>query len=168
MKNNLIQPIAAVTSTSGFDGNIKLKPLSRFFDDYIIDGKLYIGDSVDKLKNCYLEHIKGIGKSRSFKLKDHNTASDAKSLIGKRIFIKADIGDKITYVSSHVVGYQVKNSSNELIGELKDVMWLPNNDVYVIQNYEKEILVPVISEFVKQVRHDKKLIIIEPIEGLLD
>ena len=85
-----------------------------------------------------------------------------------KIGSKVSIGDKITYVSSHVVGYQVKNSSNELIGELKDVMWLPNNDVYVIQNYEKEILVPVISEFVKQIRHDKKLIIIEPIEGLLD
>jgi ribosomal 30S subunit maturation factor RimM len=28
--------------------------------------------------------------------------------------------------------------------------------------------VPVISEFVKEVRHEKSLIIIEPIEGLLD
>ena len=94
--------------------------------------------------------------------------SDAKSLIGKRIFTKAHIGDEITYVSEHVVGYQVRNSSNELIGELKDVMWLTNNDVYVIQNSEKEMLVPVISEFVKEVRHDESLIIIEPIEGLLN
>jgi 16S rRNA processing protein RimM len=120
------------------------------------------------LQDCHIEYIKGIGKSRSFKLKDHNSRYDAKSLIGKRIFIKADIGDKITYVGKHVVGYQVRNSSGELIGELKDVMWLPNNDIYVIQNSEKEILVPVISEFVKEVRHEKSLIIIEPIEGLLD
>ena len=165
---NLIQPIASITSTSGLAGNVKLKPLSRFFDDYIIDGKLYIGESVDKLQDCHIEYIKGIGKSRSFKLKDHNSRYDAKSLIGKRIFIKADIGDEITYVGKHVVGYQVRNSSGELIGELKDVMWLPNNDIYVIQNSEKEILVPVISEFVKEVRHEKSLIIIEPIEGLLD
>jgi 16S rRNA processing protein RimM len=165
---NLIQPIASITSTSGLAGNVKLKPLSRFFDDYIIDGKLYIGESIDKLKDCHLEEIKGIGKSRSFKLKDHNSVYDAKSLIGKMIFIKADIGDKITYVGKHVVGYQVRNSSGESIGELKDVMWLPNNDIYVIQNSEKEILVPVISEFVKEVRHEKSLIIIEPIEGLLD
>ena len=165
---NLIQPIASITSTSGLAGNVKLKPLSRFFDDYIIDGKLYIGESVDKLQVCHIEYIKGIGKSRSFKLKDHNSRYDAKSLIGKRIFIKADIGDKITYVGKHVVGYQVRNSSGELIGELKDVMWLPNNDIYVIQNSEKEILVPVISEFVKEIRHEKSLIIIEPIEGLLD
>lgn len=165
---NLIQPIASITSTSGLDGNVKLKPLSRFFDEYIIEGNLFIGDSLDKLQNCYVEHIKGVGKSRSFKLKNHDTASDAKSLIGKRIFTMADIGDEITYVSEHVVGYQVRNSSNELIGELKDVMWLPSNDVYVIQNSEKEILVPVISEFIKEVRHDESLIIIEPIEGLLN
>lgn len=165
---NLIQPIASITSTSGLDGNVKLKPLSRFFDDYIIEGNLFIGDSLDKLQNCSIEHIKGVGKSRSFKLKNHDTASDAKSLIGKRIFTKAHIGDEITYVSEHVVGYQVRNSSNELIGELKDVMWLTNNDVYVIQNSEKEMLVPVISEFVKEVRHDESLIIIEPIEGLLN
>ena len=165
---NLFQPIASITSTSGLAGNVKLKPLSRFFDDYIIDGKLYIGDSIDKLQDCYIEYIKGIGKSRSFKLKDHNSRYDAKILIGKRIFIKANISDKITYVGKHVVGYQVRSSSGELIGELKDVMWLPNNDIYVIQNSEKEILVPVISEFVKEVRHEKSLIIIEPIEGLLD
>lgn len=165
---NLIQPIASITSTSGLDGNVKLKPLSRFFDEYIIEGNLFIGDSLDKLQNCSIEHIKGVGKSRSFKLKNHDTASDAKSLIGKRIFTKAHIGDEITYVSEHVVGYQVRNSSNELIGELKDVMWLTNNDVYVIQNSEKEMLVPVISEFVKEVRHDESLIIIEPIEGLLN
>ena len=75
---------ASITSTSGLNGNVKLKPLSRFFDEYIIEGNLFIGDSLDKLQNCYVEHIKGLGKSRSFKLKNHDSASDAKSLIGKR------------------------------------------------------------------------------------
>jgi 16S rRNA processing protein RimM len=54
------------------------------------------------------------------------------------------------------------------VGELIDVMWLPNNDVYIIKNGDKEYLIPVIDEIIKQVNYDRKEILINSIDGLLD
>ncbi len=40
-----IQPIATVTSTSGLDGDVRLRPLSRYFEDYIGDEGDYMFSS---------------------------------------------------------------------------------------------------------------------------
>jgi ribosomal 30S subunit maturation factor RimM len=47
-------------------------------------------------------------------------------------------------------------------------MWLANNDIYVVEGLEKEILIPVIPEVVKNINHSEKKIYIEPMDGLLD
>ena len=47
-------------------------------------------------------------------------------------------------------------------------MWLPNNDIYVIKNGSQEFLIPVIPEVIKRLDHDKKIILITPMDGLLD
>ena len=54
------------------------------------------------------------------------------------------------------------------VGVLQDVMWLPNNDAYVIQNDKKEYLIPIIPEVIKKLDHKSQKIIISPMDGLLD
>ena len=60
-------PIAKVTKTSGLKGDVRLKPLSRFFDEYISDNSLMIGFSLNKANKIIIEMINGIGKKRKFK-----------------------------------------------------------------------------------------------------
>ena len=66
------------------------------------------------------------------------------------------------------MGFTIKNTSGVTFGTLKDIMWLPSNDVYVIDNNGKEYLIPVISEIVKSINYDKGSITIVPIDGLLE
>ena len=165
---DFIEPIATVTKTSGLDGDVKLKPLSRYFDHYIFKNKLYLGNTALDLNDCILENIKGIGKGRIFKIKNHNTLYDAKKIIGMNIYVKPDKKDKINYISKNLLGFDVVSDDGLKIGTLKDVMWLQNNDVYIIQNNEKEILIPVIPEFVEKVDYLENNIVVKPIEGLLD
>ena len=46
-------------------------------------------------------------------------------------------------------------------------MWLPANDVYVVFNGEKELLIPIVNEVVLSVDYDKKEILIANIDGLI-
>ena len=47
-------------------------------------------------------------------------------------------------------------------------MWLPANDVYVVFNGEKELLIPIVNEVVLSVDYyDKKEILIANIDGLM-
>lgn len=166
--NDFIEPIATVTKASGLDGNVKLKPLSRYFEEYIIKNKLFLGNNSSDLNGCHLEYIKGIGKSRTFKIKNHNTLTDAKKIIGMKIYVKSSEKDKINFISKNLLGFDLVTNGGSKIGTLKDVMWLENNDVYIVQGNGKEILIPVIPEFIERVDYFKNNIVINVIEGLLD
>jgi ribosomal 30S subunit maturation factor RimM len=47
-------------------------------------------------------------------------------------------------------------------------MWLPNCDVYVVDNGEREVLIPVVTEVVRKVNYENEYIMITPMDGLLD
>tara|TARA_B110000438_G_scaffold281298_1_gene307339 strand:- start:1228 stop:1731 length:504 start_codon:yes stop_codon:yes gene_type:complete len=164
----MIQPIATITNTSGIEGAIKLRPLSRYFEDYINGKTFFIGISSDQLKSYDLEKIEGDGKSRRFKFEGFKTIAQAKKIVGKTIFIEADLDAEILMISEQVLGYQIICNDGLVVGSLKNVMWLANNDIYVVEGLEKEILIPVIPEVVKNINHFEKKIYIEPMDGLLD
>ena len=54
------------------------------------------------------------------------------------------------------------------MGILKDVMWLPANDVYVVFNGKKELLIPIIPEIVLCLDYRKQEIVISSVDGLID
>ena len=165
---NLVHPIATITTTSGLTGDVRLRPLSRYFDDYIQDKKLMLGFSPATSEDLRLEIVTGMGKKRRFKFEGVDTVSDAEKIVGQTIFIEASREDQINMIGKDLLGYEVFAESGDLVGILKDVMWLPHSDVYVITNGGKEFLIPVIPEVVKGINHEQGVIVISPMEGLLD
>ncbi len=97
-----------------------------------------------------------------------NTWDEAESLIGQYIFASVEDSDQINWIAKDLIGCTVKTVSGDLIGKLMEILWLPTNDVYVIRNREEEVLIPVIPEIIKAILLDKKLIIITPMDGLLN
>jgi len=51
---------------------------------------------------------------------------------------------------------------------VKDILVIKENDILVIEDGKKEILIPFSSEICQEVNLDKKEIIIVPPEGLLE
>jgi len=167
MKNR-VHPIATITTTSGLSGDVRLRPLSRYFDDYIEEKNLMLGFSPDASEDIRLEVVRGMGKKRRFKFEGVNSVSDAEKIVGQTIFVEAQSEDGINLIGKDLLGYDVFAESGDFVGTLKDVMWLPGNDAYMIKNGEKEILIPVIPEVVKGVDHETGVIVISPMDGLLD
>ena len=163
-----IHPIAKITKASGLIGDVKLRPLSRYFDEYIELDRLMLGITSKDSEIVRLELISGFGKTRRFKFIGINSLQDAKMIVGKILFAQADAEDSINLISKDLLGYNVLTDSGSFVGKLKDVMWLPSNDAYVIQNQKKEYLIPIIPEVIKRIEHNHERIIISPMDGLLD
>ena len=163
-----IHPIATITKATGKNGDVMLRPLSRYFDEYIDQNKLLIGISVENFDIVRLELVSGIGKKRRFKFQGVNSILEAEKIVGHTLFVQADAEDKINLISKNILGYSVVTDSGYEVGILQDVMWLPNNDAYVIQSDKKEYLVPIIPEVIKKLDHKSQKIIISPMDGLLD
>ena len=166
-KKNL-HPIAKITHTSGLNGSVCLRPLSRYFEDYIEEKPLKLGYSNIKHVDVNLELINGVGKKRKFKFQGFNSVANAKGLIGKTVFVEASSDDKINLISKELLGYKVITNKGEKVGYLEDVMWLPNNDAYVINKGDREYLIPIIPEIVLSIDHDINQINIKHMDGLID
>ena len=162
-----LHPVAEITTTSGFMGEVRLKPFSRFSIDYIMEKTLQIGTSHDNLMDLKLEKAIGNGKRMRFKFEGIDSELKAKNIIGKTIYANTKADDEINLIASNLIGFDVVTDTDDSVGELKDVMWLPANDVYVIFNGEKELLIPIVDEVVLSVDYDKKEILIANIDGLI-
>ena len=162
-----LHPVAEITTTSGYMGEVRLKPFSRFSIDYILEKTLQIGTSYDNLMNLKLEKAIGNGKRMRFKFEGINSELKAKNIIGKTIYASTKADDEINLIASDLIGFDVVTEKAEFVGELKDVMWLPANDVYVVFNGKKELLIPIVAEIVLSIDYDKKDILIASIDGLI-
>lgn len=163
-----IQPIATITTASGLRGEVRLRPLSRYFDEYVEERKLMLGFVPEIAEDIKLEIVKGMGKKRRFKFVGVDSFSAAERIIGQTIFVETDDDDKIMLIGKELLGFDVVTDMGISVGILSDVVWLPTNDAYLINDGEREFLIPVIPEVVKGVNFDAKRIIITPMDGLLD
>jgi 16S rRNA processing protein RimM len=108
------------------------------------------------------------GKQVRCLFKGIDSRSEAEAINGKYVYASVDPDDEINQVSSDLIGYTVVTDIGDIVGELIEILWAPVNDIYVIRNNDREILIPVIPEVIKSIYYDEKAIEITPMDGLLD
>ena len=160
--------IGKVTKVSGLKGEVRCKPLSRYFEEYIDEKPLFLGFSESINTAIELKTIIPSGKRPRYRFCGVNTQKLAQSLIGQFVFARVSKHDKINWISEELIDFEVVTTESIWVGILKEILWLPSNDVYVIQNEKREFLVPVIPEIVKNLDWECRTLIISPMEGLLD
>src|SRR5699024_572390 len=71
------------------------------------------------------------------------------------------------FYESDIVGATILNENGEEIGRLKEVLFLPANDVWVVQRpNKKDLLLPYIESVILDVDVDSKEITVHVLEGL--
>ena len=164
----MVHAIAKITNTSGLKGEVKLRPLSRYSIDYIMTKDLHIGQIENNLSSLKLESKVGDGKKMKFKFQGIDSYREAENIVGKTIYIDSEKDDNINFIGENVIGFSVETEFGKKAGILKDVMWLPANDVYIILKDGKVLLVPIIDEFIVSLNMDDNKLIIADVDGLLD
>ena len=165
---NKLFPIGQVMRASGLKGAVSVRPLSRYFEDYIHSHQLHVGLTEKSSRKLQLSKMIGSGKKCSFLFKGIKDRNGAENIIGKKIFAVVDELDSIHFLSSDLIGYIVFTDEGVPVGKLGEILWLPANDAYVINDGDREFLIPIIPEIVKDIDYSQKAVVINPMEGLLD
>lgn len=160
--------IAKITKASGLKGEVRVRSLVRHFSEYVQDKELSLGFSENMAREIILKRTTGIGKKQRFLFEGVSNIDDAETLIGQTLFATVAEGDPINMISPDLLGATVMSISGDYVGELVDMLTLPANDIYVIENGEKEVLIPVIPEIVKGIDLKNGIVTLAPIDGLLD
>jgi 16S rRNA processing protein RimM len=126
----------------------------------------------DNLTPFFIELFTVRTKTVLVKLKDVNTADDAKLLVGTSIYMPLTelppLKGKNKFYYHEVIGFTAIDTQHGNIGIIEDIVELTSQAVIQIKSGNKEILVPMIDDFIVEVKKDTREFILSTPEGLVD
>ncbi len=159
--------IGRVLKPWGYRGELKIEIMTDFPDRFASLKTVFLGEAA---KPFAVEHARITGKSVRLKLKGIDTPEAGARLRNQLVQIPTEEAVPLPpghYYLYQLVGLRVKTTQGENIGQVVDILETGANDVYVVRNDDREILIPAIEPVVKKVDLENGELIIEPMEGLL-
>ncbi len=103
-------------------------------------------------------------------LTDVATEAKAKLLVGSEVYVSpADLHeDETTVTPPALVGYMAIDVRFGKIGTISDIMDIAKNPLFQIDSNGKEVLIPIVDEFIIKVDKKKREITLKTPEGLIE
>lgn len=162
--------IGQIVNTFGIKGMVKIKPFTddiRRFDKL---EKIYIENKKSR-KEYVIEEVKYHKNMVLMKLKGIDTPEDANLLRQSYLLIDRDKEEPLeegTYYIVDLLGLEVYTDEDKLLGTVQDIFNTGSNDIYVVKDEQgKQVLLPGISEVIKEINLEDKKIIVHLIPGLI-
>ena len=168
LKKDLVL-IGKIVGTHGLKGTSKIQSYAESLEIFK-SGTALLVISPDGSENRYeIDWIKPHSRGALLALKQITGCDQAKSLIGSELFIgKAELPKLETgaYYWFDLIGVNVYSSDDRCIGRIDSIIETGANDVYVVKNADKEILVPALESVVRSIDIESKIMRVELPEGL--
>lgn len=120
----------------------------------------------------FIERITIKGNSAVLKFKNIDSKDQFELLVGSTLWLPltdlSPISDPHKYYFHELVGLTAVDEEKGDIGVITDVMDHLKQPILVIRHGEKEIMLPIIDEFVKRIDRDKRQLHVACPEGLLE
>lgn len=152
-------------------GEICVEPVTDFPQRFDSLREVLIGVMDKEPLKFEIESVRWNGKIALVKLAgvdDRDRAAELRgSLIGVR---RGEVAptDEDEYYHFDLIGCKVVDDAGGEVGVVRDVLRMPANDVLVVKDGDREMLVPTVKQVIKDVSLDERVITIERIPGLLD
>lgn len=160
--------IGKIVGTHGIQGELRVECwcdspefIAGFKTLYFDRGNEKLSIKARPHKNIALVKIKGV-----------ETVEAADLLRGKILYMNRKDArlEKGSYFVQDLLGLEVRDiNTDEIYGNISDVLKTGANDVYEVKNQEgKAYYVPVIPPVVKEVKPEDGFVLIEPMKGIFD
>ena len=160
-----------ITKTHGLKGEVKLRP--SLTDPSLVQDvrrARIVGDDGDSVETV-LEKVRGQGGRWIVKFKDFKTIEQAQDLVGRSLEVYCEDFQPLPegeYYWFQVEGLQVFDEVGRYYGTVNEIIVTGSNDVYVVKDGDKELLLPMIDSVVKSIDPKENKLIFHIIEGLLE
>lgn len=164
-----VYKIGILGKPHGIKGELSFMFNDDVFDRVDADYLILLIDGI--LVPFYIEEYRFHGNDTALvKFCDIDDSERARDLTGCEVYFPKSLSDADDFDNSweDIIGFNVFNGDN-YIGTISDVDTSTENILLSVStNDEKEVLIPAAEEFIKDIDVDKKEIIMELPDGLLD
>lgn len=161
--------IGQIVNTFGIKGMVKVKPFTDDVTRFEELEKITIEHKNQK-QDYEIEEVKYHKDMVLLKLKGIDTIEQAEMLRNYYIVVDRDHAaplEEDSYYIADLIGLEVYNEENQLLGILEDIFNTGSNDVYVIKdNLGKQLLLPAIADVIKKIDLEDRKVIVHLLKGL--
>lgn len=161
--------IGKIIGTHGLKGGARVYSWAESTDSYAKGMQLTAaapsGD-VELTVQSAAPHKKGL--LLTFKEVGH--INDLEPLVGSELFVdRVDLPEPEdgSYYWVDIIGLRVETEDGEFLGKVASIFPTGSNDVYVVKDGKKEILVPALASVLKEIDLDQGIMVVDLPEGLL-
>jgi len=161
--------IGQIVNVHSFKGEVKVYPLTDDITRFK-DLKMVYVEENNQLVRYEIEGIKFLSNTVVVKLKGVDTEEAANRL--RNFYMKVDRKSAVklpkgSYFICDLIDLEVFDEKGLLLGTIKDVLQTGSNDVYVVQNSGKDLLIPALREVVREIDLNNRKIVVQLPEGLI-
>jgi 16S rRNA processing protein RimM len=163
-------PFGNLARPHGLKGELKFYPFVSNPDLYK-NVKTVAFESQNPIREIQIESLRGAKAPFIIKLKGWDSIESSSELRGTSLLAPRDqfqILPEGSYYWFEIEGLEVFDIQGAYHGRVEEVMETGSNDVYVVRNGKKELLLPAIDWVVKEVDLEGNRLTFEFIEGLGD
>ncbi len=161
----------------GVKGDLKVQVEDQYFEDFAKANAIFI-EVKGKHVPYFIEKIRS-GNDLLLKLEEIDSKESAHQLTSKEIFLQPhqilrveerelEIPEEEKLEFEKYIGYSIIDKELGNIGEIKEVIEFPQQEMAVIFQDEKEIFIPLHQDLLEKIEEKKQYIHMNLPEGLLD
>ena len=162
--------IGKIIQTHGIRGQLKAIPYSGIAERFSDLKTVYIESDAGMI-GFVLEKMHIIDNATLMKLSGVDSREQAQALLKKELWVpetqKVLLSENSFFIHD-LIGLSVFDIHAQYIGKLEDVWQSAGNDIYVVRNDGKEVLIPAVSEFIETVDIAAGRMTVRLIEGMAD
>ena len=163
--------VGQIIKTIGLKGEVKIYPSTNFRDSRFKKGShlFILNEHNEVVRELTIKSHRQNGNCDNVIFNEINTIEEAETLLHKYLNVVKDNSflNKGEYFYSDLVGLDVYFDNNTFIGKVKKIEEYTSYQTLRVSTNKKDVLIPFVKAFIKEVNLEDKKIIINYIEGLL-
>jgi 16S rRNA processing protein RimM len=157
-------PLGKIVRTRGNRGEVIFSPFPRVDDTILKKGDSLLLTSEKYRKNYEVDHAREINGALVVKFTGINTINEALKLVGYSVFKTTNPGEQAGV--NRIIGFTVQDATGRVWGKISAVENHHLNKTLEIQADREMFYVPFVDSIVTGIDEQKKLVIINPPDGL--
>lgn len=162
--------VGKIVKTHGLKGEVTLRIDNEQFDD-VEELNYFLLDINEKLIPFFIENITFHSNKSFILFQDLKTLEAASQLVGKSAYLPLDLlpeREGNDFYSHEVVDFLVVDEEKGELGKVQDIIEYPTQSLIQIIVNDKEILIPIHDDIIKNVDREAGKILIKAPNGLID
>lgn len=163
--------VAKITKSVGIKGLVRAESLSDDTDRLLSLKQVYIGEAESSARPAVVETAEARNRGVVLKFRSVEDRDEADELRGLWIFVEEKEivhPKKGSYFVHEIVGLKAVSEDGTEFGVVSDVVSLPAGDAWVVKIGEREVMVPAVKEFIREVDLQGRRVVIRMIEGMAE